>query len=144
MTIINKVRKMSNLLLGLSVKNDKYGGIDNIIQICDDFENNIGNYLENNGVNLFSPEYEKIEGFQNLFANSKSFLEHLKFNGGARNFSELESLFLNVYSHYESEYLDMVDDFDVEERKNYFDTILVPILMVADYMGLLSKKWGEG
>lgn len=124
---VKKIAGMLNAILnqqGVNVKKNA------IIQTLEDFENSTLREIKRDFDNDDYDDIEDLTKNVNVYIDLKNQINENKLSNKieCKNSS---SRILNVYKYYESKYVRELEYRNSEQRKNYIETILSPILLIS-------------
>lgn len=124
---VKKVAGMLNAILnqqGINVKKNA------ILQTLEDFENSTLREIKRDFDNDDYDDIEDLTKNANVYIDLKNQINENRLLNKIECKNSLSRI-LNVYNYYESKYVRELEFRNSEQRKNYIETILSPILLIS-------------
>lgn len=124
---VKKVAGMLNAILNQQGKNVKKNAI---LQTLEDFENSTLREIKRDFDNDDYDDIEDLTKNVNVYIDLKNQITENRLSNKIECKNSLSRI-LNVYNYYESKYVRELEYRNSEQRKNYIETILSPILLIS-------------
>lgn len=124
---VKKIAGMLNAVLnqqGINVKKNA------ILQTLEDFENSTLREIKRDFDNDDYDDIEDLKKNVNVYIDLKNQISENKLSNKIECKNSLSKI-LNVYNYYESKYIRELEYRNSEQRKNYIENILSPILLIS-------------
>lgn len=126
------VTKIANVLNSILNQQGKEAKRNAIHQALNDFESStlqeMQNDFDNNDFSDMDDLSENVKIYQELKKQTSNPTDYNR-----QTFKESEKKILQVYDFYEKKYINELEYRNSEERKNYIETILSPLILISIY-----------
>lgn len=126
---IKKIAGMLNAILKQQGINARKNAV---VQTLDDFENSISREIKRDLDNYDYDDIEDLKKNKNVFVDLKNQINENRLSNKIECKKSFERI-LDVYNYYENKYVRELEYRNSEQRKNYIETILSPLLVISMY-----------
>ena len=125
-----EVKKVAEMLYAILNQQGINAKKNAILQTLEDFENSISREIKRDLDNYDYDDIEDLKKNANVFIDLKNQIYEERLSNKIECKKSLKRI-LNVYNYYESKYIRELEYRNSEQRKNYIETILSPLLLIS-------------